>query len=241
MHAIIRNRIKRFYNYASLVYTSSERSRSVAARQLQTNLDCVRVLRNPVNMSSTDVVPFPKSDCAQLAMVGNLRMKHKGQDIALQALSGIQWRDRNWTLNIYGSGEDETPLRAMVQALQLEERVKFHGLYSDIRDIWASNHLLLMPSRMEGMPLAVVEAMLCGRPSVLTDVGGHAEWVESGEEGWISTSVTTAGFEQALEAAWASRDQWEIMGEKAHQKARSLYDSDPGLTIYNAIKATLNP
>ena len=40
------------------------------------------------------------------------------------------------------------------------------------------NHLLVLPSRAEGTPIALVEAMICARPAVVTDVGGNVEWLE---------------------------------------------------------------
>jgi len=236
-----RNRIKKYYDRASLIYTSSERNRIMAARQLEMDLSHLHILRNPVNMPATDPIPFPSNTQAQLAMVANLRMVHKGQDLALRALAGEKWRGRDWQLNIYGKGEDRAKILQLTHELGLEERVDFHGVANNIRDIWSRNQLLLMPSRMEGMPLAVVEAMLCGRPSVLTDVGGHAEWVEHHQEGWIAASVTVKGFEEALEAAWQARDQWAVVGAQAHEKAMRFYDPHPGKTLYETINELLKP
>lgn len=241
MRAADRNRIRKYYERAALIYTSSERNRLIAARQLNMDLGHLRILRNPVNMPATEPIPFPKVAQAQLAMVGNLRIVHKGQDLALRALSSEKWLRRDWQLNIYGSGEDHSTLMQMVGELGLGERVKFHGLANNIRDIWSHNQLLLMPSRMEGMPLAVVEAMLCGRPTVLTDVGGHSEWVEHHREGWIASTVSVEGFEGALEAAWQARDQWAMMGARAHDKAMRFYDPQPGKTLYESIKEQLKP
>jgi glycosyltransferase involved in cell wall biosynthesis len=96
-----------------------------------------------------------------------------------------------------------------------------------------------MPSRMEGMPLAVVEAMLCGRPTVLTDVGGHREWVSNGTEGWVVKELTVASYREALEAAWEARSSWELIGVNAHKKAISLYDPEPGQTFYLALKEAI--
>ena len=47
-----------------------------------------------------------------------------------------------------------------------------------VEEIWASNHVLVMPSRAEGFPLAIVEAMLCARPVLASDVAGNSEIVE---------------------------------------------------------------
>ena len=57
----------------------------------------------------------------------------------------------------------------------------FHGHVSDVRGIWYDNHLLVLPSRCEGTPISLVEAMIWGHPAVVTGVGGNAEWVTEPE------------------------------------------------------------
>jgi len=239
MSYVAKQRIKRFYQRASIIFITSKRNILVASKQLGVDLSSAKSFRNPINMPSSDILPFPKDEVAQFAMVGNLRVLHKGQDLALRALSSPAWLKREWRLNIYGAGSDEQMLRAMTFELGIDKRVVFHGVSQNIRDIWSSNQILLMPSRMEGMPLAVVEAMLCGRPTVLTDVGGHREWVSCGTEGWVVKELTVASYREALEAAWEARGSWELIGVNAHKKAISLYDPEPGQTFYLALKEAI--
>jgi glycosyltransferase involved in cell wall biosynthesis len=193
------------------------------------------VIRNPVNLNNTTIVPFPQNEIIQIAMVGNLIILHKGQDIALTVLSKESWKTRNWHLHIYGNGPDDNYLKQLCTELNLEERVSFHGKVDDIRAVWQKNHVLLMPSHMEGMPLAIVEAMLCGRPSVVTNVGGISEWIEEEKSGFLAASVTINSVENALEKAWQHKNRWKEMGQYAHQKAMQLYDPNPGKTLLELI------
>jgi glycosyltransferase involved in cell wall biosynthesis len=83
-----------------------------------------------------------------------------------------------------------------------------------------------MPSRSEGTPLALVEAMICGRPSVVTDVGGNLEWVEEPRNGFIAEAPTVRSFGKALERAWMARDRWPSLGAAAREDAlRRLEES----------------
>jgi glycosyltransferase involved in cell wall biosynthesis len=118
----------------------------------------------------------------------------------------------------------------------ISSRVTFHGRVQDIRQIWAQNQLLLMPSVMEGMPLAVVEAMLCGRPVLATDVGGHSEWIEDNVQGFMAAAPTLHALEEAWQRAWLRRDEWQQMGERAHQRASTLYDPNAGATLFSLIE-----
>jgi glycosyltransferase involved in cell wall biosynthesis len=229
------DRIAAAYRKAKQVLFVSEGNLEIARRHLCEHIDNAIIVRNPVNLSNIGIQPFPKGDTVHFAMVGILVTDHKGQDLVLGALQQPQWRSRNWHLNIYGAGLDEAYLKRLTAFYGLQDKVTFHGKVSDISEVWKKNSLLLMPSRQEGMPLAVVEAMVCGRPSVLTDVGGHREWVTDGVEGFISPGATVHAVATAMERAWQHRDQWEQMGLNANAAALRLYNPAPGKTILNLI------
>ena len=88
---------------------------------------------------------------------------------------------------------------------------------------------------MEGMPLAVVEAMICGRPCVGTDVGGIAEWIEEGRSGFIAEAQPFTSFGNSIERAWLQLNNWQQIGINAHERAMSLYDPEPGKTLLRLI------
>ena len=106
---------------------------------------------------------------------------------------------------------------------------------SDIRSIWADNHLLVMPSRAEGTPLALVEAMICGRPSVVTDVGGNTEWIDEPSTGFVAEAPSARSLDNALERAWEARGHWESIGQRAHQVAVSKADPEPGEAVLSLL------
>src|SRR5205085_10355923 len=139
-------------------------------------------------------------------------------------------------LNIFGVGADENTLKEMANANRLSEKLVFHGKTADIRKLWSENHLLIMPSLMEGMPLAIVEAMLCGRPSVVTNVGDHAEWIRDAVDGFIAASADVSSLEKAMQTAWSKKESWKAMGISAHEHARRVYDPEPGKTLLEYIK-----
>jgi glycosyltransferase involved in cell wall biosynthesis len=186
-------------------------------------------------MTDTGVLPIPPASKVQLAVVGNLIVSHKGQDILLAVLQSPKWRGRDWVLNIYGDGPDRGYLQDLVTFYRLEGRVVFHGRVDDIRQLWSGNHLLVMPSHMEGMPLAIVEAMLCGRPCVVTDVGGATEWIDDGVSGFVASAASERSLDGALDRAWEVRGQWEEIGRRAHESAMVLYDPAAGKTLLDQL------
>jgi glycosyltransferase involved in cell wall biosynthesis len=100
--------------------------------------------------------------------------------------------------------------------------VRFRGQVSNIEEIWKENHLLVLPSRYEGLPLALVEAMWCGRPAVVTDVGGNAELCTDGETGFVASAATVSSVGEALERAWQQRSSWQDLGKAARAKVEAL-------------------
>jgi glycosyltransferase involved in cell wall biosynthesis len=169
-----------------------------------------------------------------MASVARLQMRFKGQDEMFEALAQPHWRDRDWQLNLYGTGPDLEHLRRLAKFFEIAERVKFHGHVDDIRRVWAENQLLVMPSRGEGTPLAMVEAMLCGRAAVMTDVGGIREWIDEGRQGFVADAATVNSFGKALDRVWEARHRLADCGAAARAAALRNYDPEPEQTLHDA-------
>ena len=185
------------------------------------------VVWNPFNVSTEAAPAWPDDDGKmRLACVSRIELGHKGQDLLLQALARPEWWNRPFELNLFGTGPDERVLRRLGSILQLT-CLNFRGHLSDVRTIWQQNHLLVLPSRYEGVPLSLVEAMWCGRPAVVTDVGRTAELCVDNETGFIAPAATVSSFGHALERAWERRQDWLQMGQGARARAEKQIPKDP--------------
>jgi len=230
-----RDTILSAYDKATRVFFISLRSLATARRHLCRDIPNAELIRNPVNMSDVRALPYPSTGKAHWALVGNLIAAHKGQDILLAALAAPRWMERDWILNIYGDGPDKEYLQMLTVYYRMQDKVIFHGKVGDIRQVWEHNQVLLMPSHMEGMPLAIVEAMLCGRPCMATDVGGAAEWIEDGASGWLAPAGTVSALDKVLERVWQEKEHWASMGIQAHRRAMELYDPAAGKTLLDKL------
>ncbi|MGF7230607.1 glycosyltransferase, partial [Arachidicoccus sp.] len=227
--------VKDAYTIAEKVFFVSKKSKKIAENHLGIKINNAIIVSNPVNLNDISPLPFPENEVTQMAMVANLTIAHKGHDIVLNILQQPKWQERNWHLNIYGSGIDELFLRTFVQKQGLEQRVTFHGKVNDIRKVWSVNQLLLMPSRMEGMPLALMEAMLCARVALVTDVGGNAECIKHNINGFVAKTSTIKDFEKVMELAFSEKKDWENIGLLAHEYAKQKYNPNPGETLWHLI------
>jgi glycosyltransferase involved in cell wall biosynthesis len=210
-------------------YFVSNANRRLAEKQLGAELANAEVVWNPFNIAFDASPAWPAlapDGELQLACVARLEPQAKGQDLLLEALAAPVWSARSWRLNLYGAGPSRDVLERLARRFGLAERVRFHG-HRPVDEIWPANHVLVLPSRYEGLPLAMVEAMLCARPVVATDVAGHAEVLEEGVSGFLAEAPTVPRIGQALERMWTTRGELERMGKAGSARIRQLVPADP--------------
>lgn len=102
--------------------------------------------------------------------------------------------------HVYGDGPMGERLRA-----EYARDVTFHGLVTDLGEVWASLGLLVMPSRAEGLPMAALEALSAGVPIAASAVGGLPRVVVQAETGWLFDGEDEAAADRAV-TAWSRLD-----------------------------------
>jgi glycosyltransferase involved in cell wall biosynthesis len=221
-------------------YFVSKANLHLAEKQIGCAIANAEIVRNPFNIEFGASLAWPASPNGEVlfACVGRLHPPSKGQDILLEAFAAQDWADRNWHLTFFGEGGMKESLERLVQRLGLGDRVTFGG-HASAEDIWRSNHVLVLPSRYEGLPLVIVEAMLCGRPVVATNVAGHSEVIEDGVVGFLADAPTVAGVANALERLWERRSEAQQMGKAAAVRIRQLVPPDPIKVFSEKIKKLL--
>ena len=224
----IAERLAGAYEGACGAYFVSDANLALSRLQFVTPLSHGRVIRNPFNVRYDAQPPWPSSDSAELALacVGRLEIAQKSQDLLMEVLSLPRWRERKVRLSLVGSGVNERGLRRWVASSKLVN-VDFAGFVDDIEQLWSRHHALVLPSRYEGMPLVLVEAMLCARPCIVTDVAGHRELVRDGVNGFLAKAPTVELLDEAMNRAWESRHRLKEMGEQAAIDVRKFVSPDP--------------
>ena len=94
--------------------------------------------------------------------------RRKGLDTALKALGEL--KNYEWTLDIVGDGSQREELESLVKNLEIDDRVKFYGFRDDTDRFMSEASCLLFPSRQEGLPLTVNEALAVGLPVLASDI-----------------------------------------------------------------------
>lgn len=202
-----------------------------------TGLDHTQFRPLPRSRARAAITGLVPDDGPLLAAVGNL-IPLKGHDLTIAALAGLP----NVRLVIAGGGPEERGLRDLAAKLGVADRVVLPGPVPAQRlaVLLSAADAMVLPSENEGLANAWVEALACGTPLVISDVGGAREVVHDASAGRIAersaTAIVRAVRElladppsQAAVAANAARFSWEANAAEltAHYARIVGKDSSP--------------
>jgi glycosyltransferase involved in cell wall biosynthesis len=134
-----------------------------------------------------------------VACVGRLSHE-KGVDLAIESWALIAARHPRWRLRLYGAGPQEEELRALAGRLGVAGSVDFAGVTSNVPAALGRASVLALPSRQEGLPMVLLEAMAIGLPAVAFDCApGVRDVIADGSGGLLVKAGDTARFATELE------------------------------------------
>ena len=171
-----------------------------------------------------------------IGAVGNL-YPVKGHQYLLKAMPVVLQQYPSATLVLVGRGDLEASLKEQANQLGIEKQVRFLGLRQDIPNLLAIMSIFVMPSLSEGLSVALLEAMVAGRPVVATRVGGNAELVLNGETGILVASKDSEALAAAICKLLGNKAMREEFGRKAVTRAEERFSArqmaDNYRTLYN--------
>jgi glycosyltransferase involved in cell wall biosynthesis len=154
----------------------------------------------------------------------------KDHALLLRAAAGL---DLPFHIVFVGDGPTEREARNEARRLGIADRVQFAGSRMDVAEILASSHIFALPSKWEGFPLSILEAMRAGLPVIASDVGGVAEAVADGCSGILVKPGDVDGFRESLRKLLESAALREKMG----RSGRHRYESN--FTVKDMLQQTL--
>lgn len=159
---------------------------------------------------------------ARLLIVGRV-VYQKGIDLLLQALAGIS--EMEWALSIAGDGPLREELQRMATELGISEQVEFLGWQSkgELVKRYCESNLYVYPSRHEGMPNVVLEAMSSGLPVVASKIAGNEELVLPGETGLLIPEENITELQAAIKTMIEDAELRKKMGAAARKRVEEQY------------------
>jgi glycosyltransferase involved in cell wall biosynthesis len=151
--------------------------------------------------------------------------RQKGFDILVDAAAEMASQPPGFVILIAGAGEDERALRAHIESKCLGRTVKVVGKQDSLTDYYEACNLVAMPSRYEGCPYVLLEAMASGRPVACAAVSGMDEFVRDGETGYVLGEAEGAAWAAVLGRAAGQRAELDRMGAAARRGFRPEWEA----------------
>jgi glycosyltransferase involved in cell wall biosynthesis len=180
----------------------------------------VRTIYNGVPDVPVDPLPR-RANGPVIGAVGRLSQE-KGYDLAIRALPNLPGS----TLVLVGDGSERERLVALSAELGVSDRVDLVGWSDEPRRYLPGFDAFVLPSRQEGFPLAVVEAMLAGVPVVAADVGSVSEAVVEAETGFLVPRDDPAALTDRLRHLISDPELAQKMGRSGRERAKANFTAE---------------
>ena len=162
--------------------------------------------------------PYTGERRKEIVTVGRIDI-NKNQRMLIEAFAPIAEEFPEWNVALYGEGPDCDNLVKRVKELQLEKRILFKGVHDDIPQRIEDAAIFVLTSKQEGMPNALIEAMVLGLAVISTDCpcGGPRDLIQQDGNGVLIPVDNTQALTEALRRLMKDKELREELGEKALQ------------------------
>jgi GalNAc-alpha-(1->4)-GalNAc-alpha-(1->3)-diNAcBac-PP-undecaprenol alpha-1,4-N-acetyl-D-galactosaminyltransferase len=205
---------RRIYPMADLVTANSQGA--LASLSAFVPAEKLAFLPNPIGQQSSTVKA--RLNGPTILNIGRLN-RQKGQDVLIDAFAQIAQVREDWCLMIIGSGECEGALRQRAMQRGVAERVSFVGQVDDPFPYYRAAQIFALPSRYEGTPNVLLEAMSAAMPCIVSDAsGGPLEYIADGESGLVVPVEDVARLSSALETLMDAPDLRARLGAAGRER-----------------------
>lgn len=160
----------------------------------------------------------PSKVCLAVARL----VPQKGLDLLLEAMARVSPASGEWRLVVVGDGPERGALEEQARSLGIAAKVRFEGFQSTVLPYLHQARIFVLPSRFEGMPNALLEAMATGLPVIVTDSSpGPLELVEHDRTGLVVPAENPGCLAEAIEALLSDERRCARLGSAGRQRLAS--------------------
>lgn len=175
------------------------------------NFKNVEVISNftKIKFNNRSSISTSKAIC-----VGRLEYQ-KDHEILIRAWKIVQDKYPEWKLDIWGNGTLYNELQNLIEELGLSESVKLKGITSNIEKEYITSSLFILPSRYEGLPLVLIEAMCAGLPAIGFNISGVNDIIENEVNGILIKNRNIEALADAICCMIRNNSNLKKMGKNA--------------------------
>jgi len=186
-------------------------------------LSNIQLIPDPIPFKIDQVSPLSSK---RVVSIGRYAYE-KGNDLLLKAWAKVEKACQDWSLDIYGMG-DQTPYKKQMHELGIDEtRCHLHGSLTDVKDVYLASSVFTLPSRFEGFGLVIIEAMACGVPVVAFDCeNGPRNIITNNQDGILVTPFDTDAYADGLLRLIRDDQFRSQLGRCAHNTSKRYFIED---------------
>lgn len=169
-----------------------------------------------------------------VGVVGNL-YPVKGHQYLIEGIPSVLAKCPDTSFVFAGRGQLETELKAHVDRLGVGGKVFFLGLRQDIPRILAMLDVFVLPSLSEGLSMAILEAMIAGKPVVATQVGGNPELILDGKTGFLVPPRDSQALAARLVTLLTDKQQAALFAERGKRRAEGQFSLRTMVSSYQSL------
>lgn len=190
----------------------------------------VQVIYNFVNIQPPAKTPedlkdvFGANDSNIITHISNFRQVKRIEDV-IRVFNKIN-KKVDSKLLLIGDGPEQRAAHKLAVKLNVSNKIHFLGLQSSIEKLLAISDLFLLPSEKENFSLSALEAMSCGVPVIATRVGGMAEMIDNGKDGYLFDVGDIDGMAEAGIKLLDDKDSYKKISAAAQKKAKEGFSPE---------------
>ena len=209
-------------------YLADRGTSSDKIRLIYNSLETEQFSKTAVRVNAVTRLGLPdRADIKFVTIVANLR--HDVKNIPMLLRAAAQVNDANVHFIIAGEGELRSSLEAMAAELGVADRVHFIGRCDNVAELLAISFAGVLTSKAEGFSNSLLEYMAAGLPVVATNVGGAAEVIVEGENGFRVASDDDAALAERLTALAIDPKMAAEFGKKGKDLVEHRFSLDAQL------------
>lgn len=222
------------YNFADGIVIQNTRNQSYFNKKIQKKSV---VIYNPVEMDEYRGKALRSSKKKRVVTIGRTTPQ-KNQKILIEAFAKVKKKYNDYTLTIYGTGPLLEQLKGYAVELGVGDSVELPGAVQNVHDLILDAEVFVLSSNYEGMPNALIEAMVLGLPVISTKVSGATDLIVDGKNGLLVNVGSAAEIEKAILSYLENNDLKNSCAAAAVKIADELridYIVDQWLAFLNSV------
>lgn len=195
---------------------------------LRNGVDVRRFARNAVTWEVPEILSAGKGTGPVAVCVSRLVLE-KRVDLLIDAMKTVALRYPGSRCVVVGGGVLEEELKARARELEMERNFLFAGETEDVRPFLAAGDIFVLPSELEGLSLALLEAMAFGLPCIAAEAGGTVEVIRDGVSGFVVPCGSAPALSDAIGRLFGDPEERVRMGKNARRIVEEEFDLEKSM------------